>query len=201
MSRKRIGIFGGTFDPPHNGHLALAAAALRQLKLDRVLWMLTPCPPHKRGQEISSADHRLEMVLLTIAAEPRYQLSRLEFDRPQPHYSVDTLGLVREQHPDDALIFLMGGDSLRDLPAWHRPAELVRRCDELGVLRRPDDQVDLPALEAILPGLTEKVRFVDAPPQAAAAREIRLRLQAGQPVDDLVPPPVIQYIQEHNLYA
>jgi len=200
MSRERIGIFGGTFDPPHNGHLTLAAEALRQLDLSRVLWVLTPVPPHKHGQLITPADHRLEMVMLTIAGEPRYELSRVEFDRPQPHFSVDTLRLLRERHPDDALIFLMGGDSLRDLPAWERPAELIRRCDELGVLRRPGDNVDLLTLERILPGLTEKVRFVDAPPQSAAAREIRMRLRAGLSVRDLVPASVIQYIRDNHLY-
>ena len=120
-----VGIFGGTFSPPHRGHLALAAAARRQLGLERLLWVLTPDPPHKQGQSILPAEHRLAMVRLVLARYPEYELSTIEFDRPGPHYALDTVRILGEQNPQAGLVYLMGGDSLRDLPTWHHPADLV----------------------------------------------------------------------------
>lgn len=198
--RERIGIFGGTFDPPHLGHLILACEAHHQLELSRLLWVLTPSPPHKRDQPITAVEHRLNMVRLAIAGNPAFELSRVELDRPGPHYSVDTVRLLRAQRPDAEWIYLMGGDSLADLPRWHRPDELLREVDELGVMRRPDDRIDLQALEAALPGLSRKVRFVEAPLLEIAARQLRQRIAEGRPFRYYVPPVVYQYIQDHGLY-
>lgn len=195
-----IGLFGGTFDPPHLGHLALAMAARRQLGLDRLLWMLTPDPPHKQGQSITPLDHRLAMVKLALEGHPEFELSTVEIDRPGPHLSLDTVRIVAEQNPGAGLVYLMGGDSLHDLPTWHRPADLVSALHFLVVMRRPEDDIDLPALEAQIPGLTAKVRFVDAPPVEIAASEIRTRVAAGQEFQQFVPPPVYEYIRKNLLY-
>lgn len=195
-----IGIFGGTFDPPHLGHLALAAAARGQLGLDRLLWVLTPDPPHKQGQVITPLEHRLAMVKLALAGHPEFELSTVEIDRPGLHYTLDTVRILAEQNPAAGLVFLMGGDSLRDLPTWHRPADIVSALHTLGVMRRPGDRIDLPALEAVIPGITAKVRFVDAPPVEIAASEIRSRVAAGQPFQQFVPPEVYNYIQNRQLY-
>ena len=159
----RLGIFGGTFDPPHLGHLILAAEALDQLNLDRVLWVLTPEPPHKHGQNRQSLDDRLGMLHVAISEFPSFQLSRVDIDRSPPHYAVDTVRLLAQQYPLSELIYLIGGDSLRDLPRWHKPLELVAACKSLGVMRRPEAHFDLARLEESLPGVTRKILNIDAP--------------------------------------
>jgi len=195
-----LGIFGGTFDPPHLGHLILAVEACQQLGLRRLLWVLTPIPPHKLDQTITPSEHRLAMLQLAIAGNPDFELSRVEMDRRGPHYALDTVNLLAEQNPGAEMVYLMGGDSLRDLPAWHRPADLVSACRYLGVMRRPGDSIHLPALEAILSGITHKIRFVDAPLVEISSREIRQRVAEGRPFRYLLPPAVYDYILEHNLY-
>jgi nicotinate-nucleotide adenylyltransferase len=196
-----IGIFGGTFDPPHVGHLALASAARIQLGLDRLLWMLTPDPPHKLHQTITPIAHRLAMVDLALAGHPEFELSRVELDRPGPHYALDTVRLVQEQNPDSGIVYLMGSDSLRDLPSWHRPSDLLSALRYIGVMRRPDSNYDLPALEEMLPGISAKVRFVDAPPVDISASEIRSLAAAGKPFREFVTGDVYEYIIEYRLYS
>jgi nicotinate-nucleotide adenylyltransferase len=196
-----IGIFGGTFDPPHLRHLILADEARSQLQLDQVLWVLTPDPPHKTGQSITPLEHRLAMLQLAIqGVTPAFYLSKVDIDRRGPHYALDTLRLLAEQYPQAELVYLMGGDSLHDLPSWHRPAEVIANLASIGVMRRPGDSIDLTALEKVLPGLTAKVRFVDAPLLEISAREIRARAARGGPYRYYLPPPVYEYIQEHQLY-
>ncbi len=195
-----LGIFGGTFDPPHIGHLILAAEARAQFRLDRLLWVLTLDPPHKRTQHITSLQHRLAMVRLAIEDAPEFELSTVEIDRPGPHYAVDTLKILAEQNPGIHLAYLMGGDSLRDLPLWHKPLEFVEACDAIGVLRRPEDKIDMHRLEDELPGLTTKVRFMDAPLLDIAASDIRERIAAGGPFRYYLPERVYRYIVENGLY-
>ncbi len=200
MHSKRIGIFGGTFDPPHLGHLILAAEARDQLLLDRLLWVLTPFPPHKRDQTITSLEHRLNMLTVTISADPRFELSRVEIDRPGPHYALDTVRLVAEKYPHAELTYLMGGDSLRDLPDWHRPRDFLAAIDALGVMRRPGEPVDLTLLEDILPGITKKVRFVEAPLLEISSRDIRRRIETGRMYRYYLPATVFAYIEDNGLY-
>jgi nicotinate-nucleotide adenylyltransferase len=195
----RLGILGGTFDPPHNGHLRLAQAAREQLRLDKVLWVLTADPPHKQGQVISPIADRLALVQAALAGEPACELSRVDIDRPGPHWAADTVRLLARQYPGAQLIYLMGGDSLRDLPTWGRPLEFLAHCS-LGVLRRPGDAIDLAELERVLPGVSAKVAFVDAPPLDIASNEIRARIRAGEPLADLVPEAVAHIIIERGLY-
>jgi len=196
---ERIGIFGGTFDPPHLGHLILASEAHAQLKLTRLLWVLTPVPPHKMNRPISSLEHRLAMVKLALKDEPAFELSSIEIERPGPHYTLDTVHAFSRQYPSDDLILLLGGDSLRDLPTWHRPADLVMECHQIGVMRRPGDSIDMASLEKKIPGLKDKVKFVEAPLLEIASSEIRRRASRGLPFRYLLPA-VSQYIQKHNLY-
>jgi nicotinate-nucleotide adenylyltransferase len=195
-----IGIFGGTFDPPHLGHLILAAEAYSQLGLDRLLWVLTPDPPHKRGRSIARVEHRLKMVQLAIAGNPQFELSSVELTRPGPHYALDTVTLLAAQNHGANLIYLMGGDSLHDLPTWHCPAEFVAACHAIGVMRRPGDALSLPDLEKKLPGLTARVRFVDAPLLEIAAHTIRERVTARQPFRYFLLPDVYDYILKNKLY-
>ncbi|HJS28119.1 MAG TPA: nicotinate-nucleotide adenylyltransferase [Anaerolineales bacterium] len=196
----RLGIFGGTFDPPHLGHLILGAEACFQLALDRLLWVVTAEPPHKAGDQLAPVEARLAMVEAAIAGNESFELSRIEVDRPGPHFSVDTLKLLRGAYPRDELVYLIGGDSLRDLPTWNEPLEFIQTYDALGVMRRPDDHVDLVQLEAALPRLVEKLRFVDAPLLDISSSELRRRLRAGQPVRYYLPPAVLEIIGERALY-
>lgn len=198
--KQRIGIFGGTFDPPHLGHLILASEARVQLMLTRLLWVLTPVPPHKLDRPISSLDDRLAMVKLALKDEPDFELSTIEIERKGPHYTLDTLHLLAEQSPRAELVFLIGGDSLHDLPTWHRPADLVAACHQIGVMRRPGDSIDLSVLEKQIPGITAKVKFIDAPLLEIASHEIRRRASKGLPFRYYLLPPVYDYIIQNSLY-
>ena len=200
MPRKNMGIFGGTFDPPHIGHLILASEAVQQLELSRLLWVLAPEPPHKQEQTITPLLHRLEMLKRTISDNPNFEISRIEIDRPGPHYSVDTVRLFAEQNPDADLTLLLGGDSLRDLPTWRLCADLVAGVSKIGVMRRPGDNFDMSALEAQIPGLTAKVIFIDALLQNVSSREIRRRAANGETYRYYVLPDVYEYIEANNLY-
>lgn len=194
------GIFGGTFDPPHLGHLILASESLSQLGLNRLLWVLTPDPPHKPGQPITPFTQRLEMLRLAIAEEPRFEICEAEINRPGPHYSVETLRLLKAQDDSRELVFLMGGDSLRDLPNWREPAEMIRLCRALGVMRRPGDALDLPALDEQIPGLSAKVQFVDVPLLEISSSQIRERVARKTSFRYYLHPRVHDYILENGLY-
>ena len=200
MSREKIGYFGGTFDPPHIGHLVLASEAAYQFQLSRLYWALTPQPPHKQEQAITPLEHRLAMLQNMIANNPIFEFSRLEIDRPGPHYAIDTVRLLAKQEPSADIILLIGGDSLRDLPAWRLSADLVTAVSKIGVMRRPSDFADLAPLEQQLPGLTEKVTFIDALLQPVSSRELRRRIAAGETYRYYVPPSVYDYIEENKLY-
>ena len=198
---QRLGIFGGTFDPPHLGHLILASEALTKLKLTRLLWVLTSIPPHKIGQPISPISDRLAMLKLALKDEPEFEISTIDMDRPGPQYMLDTLNLLAVQYPKSELIPLIGGDSLRDLPAWYKPIDLVAACHQIGVMRRPGDLINLSQLELQIPGITDKVRFVDAPLLEIASHEIRQRVVEGLPFRYYLLPSVYEYIIAHKLYS
>ncbi|MFQ5615602.1 MAG: nicotinate-nucleotide adenylyltransferase [Anaerolineales bacterium] len=196
----RLGIFGGTFDPPHLGHLILASEAYHQLKLDRLLWVLTPHPPHKQNQHITPLKVRLEMLEVALAGAPEFELSTVDIDRLPPYYAVDTINILRETHPSGVLAYVMGSDSLRDLPAWHRPDVFLRACDILGVMRRPNDPVDLDLLETRLPGIKSKVRFIDASLHDISSTQIRCRVAQGAPYRCYIPAAMYKIIRRERLY-
>jgi nicotinate-nucleotide adenylyltransferase len=196
----RIGLFGGTFDPPHVGHLILASEARYQLALTRMLWVPAADPPHKTGDVITPLEQRLDMLQLAVAGDETFEISRLDIDRPGPHYTLDTLRAARAAFPGSQIILVIGGDSLRDLPAWHQPAEVVGACDEIGVMRRPRDVIDLTSLEHLLPGLSVKLHFVDAPLLDIASSEIRQRVSRQLPFKYYVPQAVHDYIIARGLY-
>ena len=195
-----IGIYGGTFDPPHLGHLILAAESLQQLQLNRLLWVLTPKPPHKPGRPITPLPHRLEMLRRAIADTPGFEISTVEMDRPGPHYTAQTLQILRRQFPAADLAFLIGGDSLRDLPKWYHPSDILAACRFIGVMRRPGDSVDLSALEQQVPGTQAKVRFVDAPLLEISSSDIRRRIREKLPFRYYLSPSVYEYILKNKLY-
>lgn len=197
----RLGIFGGTFDPVHIGHLILADEARNQLRLDHVLWVLTPHPPHKEIVRITFRDQRLRMLQFAIQGDPGFEISRVDIDREGPHYALDTMNQLRIFHPDAELIYLMGGDSLHDLRFWHRPAEFVGACNEIGVMRRPRVKTDLPSLDREIPGVGEKVRWIDTQGIDISSSEIRQRIVDGRPFRYYLPDSVYKLILELGLYV
>lgn len=196
----RLGILGGTFDPPHLGHLILAAEASYQLDLELLLWVLTPDPPHKRKIKITPLQDRQDLLRAAITGDPSFELCPVDINRPGPHYAVDTVHLLKQQYPGNDWVYLMGGDSLRDLPTWYKPTELVAEIATLGVMVRPGVNADLAELVQNTPGLRAKVKFIDAPQVGISASDIRRRVAAGLPFQYLVPPQVVQIIQERGLY-
>lgn len=176
----RIGIFGGTFDPPHVGHLILAEECRTQLNLDKLLWVVTDNPPHKRYVNISPIEDRVLLVEKAITDNNAFVLSRVDIDRPAPHFAIDTVNILKNEYPRAQFFYLMGGDSLHDLPTWNRPKDFIELCDGIGVMRRHADQVDLVSLEKLLPGISKKVMIVDAPILEISSKEIRQRINERQ---------------------
>jgi len=200
MLRERIGVFGGTFDPPHIGHLSLAAEACQKLQIDRLLWVLTPVSPFKHDQRITPVEHRLSMLERAIVGNLKFELSTIELENPGPYYTLDTMHRLADCYPSAELILIVGGDSLRDLPGWHQPVDLVAACHQIGVIRRPGDSVDLSALERQIPGTQAKVRFVDAPLMEISSSDIRRRVREKLPFRYLLSPSVYEYILKNQLY-
>jgi nicotinate-nucleotide adenylyltransferase len=196
----RLGILGGTFDPPHIAHLVMADQARDQLKLARVLFVPAGDPPHKRARAVTPAELRAAMVQLAIAGHAAFELSRVDLDRPGPHYTADTLALIHAAHPDAELYLLVGEDSLRDLLKWHAPERVVAQA-RFAVMRRPGVDVDLRALEAALPGVAARVSWVDAPRLDIASHDIQRRARAGCSIRYLVPRAVEAFIAQEGLYA
>ena len=197
----RLGLLGGTFDPVHRGHLALARAARDELGLDEVLFLPAGQPWRKAGQMIASNEHRLAMLRRALEGEAAFQVSRLELERPGPSYTADTLEALRDDRPEDELFFLLGEDALMDLPNWERPRRIPELA-RLAVARRADSSPEaLEEAERRLPGLGERVIWLKMPAVAVSATEIRERVREGQPIGGLVPATVEEYIRKQGLYS
>jgi nicotinate-nucleotide adenylyltransferase len=196
---KSLGILGGTFDPPHYGHLTLAENARVQLQLDRVFFVPAGQQPLKRDRAITPAHHRAAMVEAAIGNNPDFSLSRVDLDRPGPHYTADTLTLLQEAYPEAELFFLIGGDSLAQLAAWHDPADIVQQA-RLAVMPRPGWETNLEELERTVPGVCERLIWLDTPSLDIAASDLRRRARQGLPLRYLLPPAVEAYIRKHRLY-
>ena len=202
--RLRYGILGGTFDPPHVGHLALAQEVYARLALDRVWFIPAGQPPHKAGKPISPAHDRLAMVELAIAGDERFDVSTLELERAGPSYTADTLEELRGRWSGAELVFMMGWDMLTDLPQWHAPERVVAAVDTVAASHRPGVRVaadEIERLASLVPGLREKLVVLPAPQLDVAGTTLRERVASGLPIRYLVPEAVRQYIEEHALYA
>jgi nicotinate-nucleotide adenylyltransferase len=194
----RLGLYGGTFDPIHLGHLILAEQCREACGLDRVWLIATGSPPHKPGGRTAVA-HRLEMVRIAIAGYPAFAASDIEAKRPGPHYSVETLEAIRSDHPDDDLFFLIGADSLADLPMWREP-ERIAQLATIVVVNRPGiEEVDPTQLPDFGPG-SHPLAWVSIPPVGIASSDLRRRLAEGRSIRYMVPRGVEAYIEAHGLY-
>ncbi len=196
----RIGIFGGSFNPLHHGHLIAAEFAAETIGLQLVLFAPMVHPPHRDGKALASIEHRLAMIEMAIADNDRFQLTLVDVERPGPHYSVDTVEILEQQYPNSELYFVMGGDSFKSFPKWHRPNEIVQHC-RLAVMRRPSTRPVQPDMhEDVMPGLQHRVDMVEAPPIGISATRVREQLSIGKSVRYLVPNPVLDYVHDNNLY-
>lgn len=198
------GILGGTFDPPHLGHLALAQEAYTRLALDRVWLVPTGQPPHKVGHVISSVADRRAMVELAIAGDPRFGLSTVELERAGPSYTSQTLALLRAEWGGTVrMVLILGWDMLAYLPHWHEPGQVVACADQIAAAHRlgvAAPEGELARLEEQLPGLAKKVVVLPAPRLEISSSALRSRVAEGLPVQYLTPAVVADYIALRGLY-
>ncbi len=196
-----IGVLGGTFDPIHIGHFILAEEVRTRLNLAEILFVPAGQPWLKVDSPISPAEHRVEMVRLAIADKPYFKLSTMEIERAGPTYTVDTLAELKARlKAGDELFFILGWDNLAELPRWWQPSRLIEMC-RLVAVPRPDYPLpDLKALEANIPGLSQRVILMDKPAIDISAFVIRNRVAQGLSIHHLVPEPVDEYIRQHKLY-
>ena len=197
----RLGIFGGTFDPVHIGHLAVAECVRAELELDCVLFVPAGRPWFKDGLGVSDARHRLEMVRLAISDNPHFDLSDIEVLREGPTYTVDTLVALRAARGDCVeFSLILGMDALNDLHRWSRPSEVLDMATVIGVSRPGAPPLDRAALESLREGASDDVRIVRGPLIRLSGFDIRRRVAAGQSVSGLVPAAVLDYIDRQGLY-
>ena len=197
-----IGVMGGTFDPIHKAHIVIAEEVRTWLNLELVLFVPAGQPWLKANRIVSTAEHRVQMVRLAIADRPYFKLSTMEIERPGPTYMVDTLAELRAQLEDgDELFLIIGWDSLEELPQWREPSRLIELC-HLVVASRPGyPRPKLKTLEALIPGLSQRVMLMDKPEIDISASAIRDRVARGLSVYHLVTEPVNRYIKQNKLYT
>lgn len=197
----RLGVFGGTFDPPHIGHLVIAEQAMGQLGLDRVLFVPVGVPPHKLAEAVTPAEVRLEMVRAAVAGNPGFAISDMEVRRAGPSFTVDTLCTLRTCRPDDEVFCLIGSDSAVQLHTWHDPGRLYRMATFAVVMRPgwPSAQLDT-WLATQPPAMRPRFRIVEVPLLAVASRDLREAAAAGRSIRYLVPEAVRLVIARHGLY-
>ena len=196
----RVGLLGGTFNPPHVGHLVCAQDAWAQLGLDRVLLLPVHTPPHKALEDEPGVQHRLELCRRAAAGAEGIEVSSIEADHPGPSFTIDTLRSLYERDPGDELTFIVGADQALGVPGWREPAAMLELA-ELGVAGREGvSEADVIEQLATLPGAASRMRFFSMPRIDISSSMIRARVAEGRPLRWLVPDAVADYIAEHRLY-
>jgi len=192
---------GGTFDPIHNGHLIVAEEIRARLNLAEVLFVPAGQPWLKMNRAILADEHRVQMVRLAIEGKPYFKLSTMEVERAGPSYTVDTIAELKAKvGAGDELFFILGWDSLAELPQWHEPARLIEMCYLVAVPRVGYSRPNLKKLKAAIPGISQRVTLLDTPKIDISASVIRDRVAQGLSIRHLVPEPVNRYIKQHKLY-
>ena len=187
---KNIGILGGTFDPPHFGHLLIASEVRHAMQLSEIWFMPNQIPPHKQDEHFTDSKHRLNMIKLAIHDQAHFKIEQIELDREGPSFTYDTLRILREQFPTYSFYFIIGADMIEYLPKWYKIDDLMKLVTFVGV-QRPAHQ-----LQSKYP-----VIFIDIPEFAVSSSLIRERVKNGNTIHYLTPDSVIQYIKEHQLYG
>ena len=198
----RIGVFGGTFDPPHVGHLVLAERCREGARLDAVWFVPSFRPPHKAGRELTRFSHRCDMVTLATTGQPAFRVEPVEAELPAPSYTVQTLAALRALHPADEFALILGADSVHDLPHWHEPAAVVAGT-ELVVVARPGVELwdaGRLAAELGLPIDAVRVTPVECPLLDVSSRDVRRRSAAGLSIRFVVPRAVEEFVRDKKLY-
>lgn len=190
----KLGIFGGTFDPIHLGHLIIADAVREHEQLDRVLFVPSFVSPHKQGNPVTAAAHRLAMVRAAVAANPAFEASDLEIEKGGVSFTVDTLRILASRHQGDRLYLMIGADNMEDFSTWKNPEEILQTA-MLIAMRRPGFSGTTPP-----GGLFSSVRFCEVPEIGISSTDIRRRVSLGGSIRYLVPEGVERYIQEKKLY-
>lgn len=198
--KERIGLMGGTFDPIHLAHLHIAEEAREAFELDRVLFIPAAQPPHKQGKKIASAAQRIAMVKMAIAGNPHFELSLMEMERQGPSYSWLTVQELRAKHPDWALYFITGSDSINDLLTWNHPKDLVGACQFIGTTRPEVPFQEEMLLEFFGAELRSHIHELQVPLMEISSTVIRQRSAAGRSIHYLVPEAVADYIEKEGLY-
>jgi nicotinate-nucleotide adenylyltransferase len=199
----RLGVFGGTFDPVHVGHLILAEQAREQGALDEVWFVPAPRPPQKEGQAVTRFEQRVDMLHLAIAGQPAFRVDEIEKERAGLSYTAETLAELRRRHPEHAYFLLVGGDALVDLPGWREPQRIVAQAGLL-VMARPSSPVVGEAELRRRLGLSAEaplsLKMMEAPLIDIASRDLRRRVAEGRSVRYMVPRAVEAYVREKGLY-
>lgn len=198
----KIGVLGGTFDPVHLGHIMIAEEARALLDLYEIILVPAGQPLLKPAHPITAAEHRFQMLRLAIADRPHFKVSAVEIERPGPSYTVDTIAELRGQLAGgDEVFFILGWDSLEQLPEWREPSRLIKMCCLVAVPRPGCNRPSLEALEASIPGISQRVVLLDKPQIDISASAIRKKAARGLSLSHLVPEPVGEYIRQHKLYS
>lgn len=193
MTKRRIGIMGGTFDPIHHGHLVAASEVQDKFDLDEVIFVPTGEQPYKKDRKVSSAEHRYLMTVIATASNSRFSVSRVDIDRPGTTYTIDTLRDLRDEYPDDDLFFITGADVLPQILGWKDSEELWDLASFVGV-NRPGHQLEKTGLPE------DKVFLIEVPAMAISSTDVRRRAHAHEPIWYLVPDGVVQYVRKYGLY-
>ncbi len=189
-----VGLFGGSFNPPHVAHLVVAEVVRDQFGLDEVWWIPNATPPHKPNDELAAVQHRLAMTERTVEGNPAFRVCGVEVERDGVSYTVETLRVLQDQHPDTDFALILGSDSLDHFADWHRPDEIAERVPFI-VYKRPG------AIESVAnPRFVNDVRYAAAPVMEISGTEVRARRRAGRSIRYLVPEAVRAYIDTHDLY-
>ena len=197
-----MGIFGGTFDPVHCGHLILAEQCREQCRLDQILFVPAGQPPHKRSVEISPGPARAEMIEFATAGCPEFKVDRMEINRSGPSYTVDTLKALQSEDAERQLFLIIGADSLRDLPDWRAPDQIAELATILAVNRGDRPLPDSRQLAELLgKRIAARVSLATMPGIDISATDIRRRVRSGHSIRFLTPRAVEAYISEHKLYT
>jgi nicotinate-nucleotide adenylyltransferase len=197
---QRFGVFCGTFNPIHLGHLLMADFALKTLKLDRVIFVTSPAPPHRRV-DLLEAEQRYNLVSAAVAGNPEYEASRIELDRAGPSYTIDTIKQLKREHPDSQLYLIIGEDNLQYIASW-KQADEIFQCAQLVVaprVKQTDKTVDPQIAKALPP--SARVITLDLPHVNVSSSEIRKRLRAGESIAALVPPAVNDMLVKTKAYV